>query len=245
MRIVSWNLNHRVGKTRFQPAAVDAAAALGADALFFNEYFPKDRGPEFAARLADMGWTYQLISPEPPERANRVFAASRIPVELADVRHASFDHQLPANVLPVRFPASGLHVIAVRVPAYEGDQRPRIGLSWQWLQATAATLVELPAVIVGDLNVKWHSPASAGGEVFRGLTREGWTLATSTNEPSYYPNRGQASTLDHLLHTRSVRVSKAEFVSRIGEFYLAGGKGALSDHAAVVADLDVQLTPAI
>ena len=56
MRIASWNLNHRVGVTRFRPEAVDAAIAIDADALFFNEYFPRERGVAFERRPVDAGW---------------------------------------------------------------------------------------------------------------------------------------------------------------------------------------------
>jgi hypothetical protein len=70
MRIASWNLNHRVGRTRFRKEAADAAIALDVDAIFFNEYFPQTHGPAFEGRLADAGWRHQLMSPEPQERAN-------------------------------------------------------------------------------------------------------------------------------------------------------------------------------
>jgi hypothetical protein len=118
MRIASWNLNHRVGMTRFRPEAADAAMALDVDAIFFNEYFPKEQGPVFARRLAAAGWRHQLISAEPPERANRTFVAARVSVELDSLALPTFDHQLPANLLVVRFPDAELRVIAVRVPAY-------------------------------------------------------------------------------------------------------------------------------
>jgi hypothetical protein len=104
MRIASWSLNHRVGRTRFQPAAADAAIALDVDAVFFNEYFPKDKDSAFLACLADAGWRHQPISGEPSERANWTLVASRVEVEPDDVERPTFDHQLPANVLAVRFP---------------------------------------------------------------------------------------------------------------------------------------------
>ena len=239
MRIASWNLNHRAGATRFRPEAVDAAIALDADAVFFNEYFPKQHGPTFADRLANAGWCHQLISSEPGERANRTFVASRVSVEQDCVPLPTFDRQLPANLLAVRFPDTGLRVLALRVPAYEGPERPLVLRSWDWLESTAALLVDEAAVIVGDLNVSAASRRSGGGDHFRRIRSAGWSLATPEGEPSFFSSTGHTSTVDHLLHTRTVRVASAAFVSEVSGYVLAGSRGAISDHAAIVADLSV------
>jgi endonuclease/exonuclease/phosphatase family metal-dependent hydrolase len=236
MRIASWNLNHRVGMTRFRSEAADAAIALDVDAIFFNEYFPKEHGTAFARRLTDGGWQHHLIPDEPPERANRTFVTSRVPVDIDSIALPTFDHQLPANLLVVRFPGVGLRVIALRVPAYEAHQRDLTLKSWDWLELAARALVDDAAVIVGDLNI---SPSSvrAGGDHFRRIRNAGWSLATPEAEPSYFSATGHTSTLDHLLHTKGVRVSGAAFVTKTGGYTLAGSSGALSDHAAIVAEL--------
>lgn len=239
MRIASWNLNHRVGKTQFRAEAVDAAVALDVDAIFFNEYFPRQHGTGFARRLVDAGWPNHLISAEPPERANRTFVAARVPVEMDSIVLPTFDHQLPANLLAVRFPDAGLRVIALRVPAYEAHEKDLILRSWDWLESAAAGLVEDAAVIVGDLNVSLRSPRAGGGDHFRRIRSAGWGLATPEAEPSYFSARGHTSTLDHLLHSKAVRATKAAFVTKVGAYILAGSSGAISDHAAIVADLRV------
>jgi hypothetical protein len=41
--IATWNLNHRCGKTRFRPEAVNAIAALQADVVVLTEYYPQKR----------------------------------------------------------------------------------------------------------------------------------------------------------------------------------------------------------
>lgn len=237
MRIGSWNLNHRVGMTRFQPEAVEAAIALDVDAIFFNEYFPKEHGPDIARRLAEAGWSHQLISAEPPERANRTFLAARVPVELDLLALPTFDHQLPANLLMVRFPDARLRVTALRVPAYESHQKDLILKSWEWLELKAGELVDDPAVIIGDLNVSPNSPRAGGGDHFRRIRSAGWSLATPDAEPSYFSSKGYTNTLDHLLHTKAVRVSNVSFITKAGSHTLAGSTGALSDHAAIVANL--------
>lgn len=235
MRIGSWNLNHRVGKTRFREEAVDAAMALDVDAIFFNEYFPGTKGHQFERRLADGGWSIQLITPAPPERANRTFLASRVPAELDVMPPPSFDHQLGSNTLCVRFPLAGLRVIGLRVPMYINPHRHCRILSWEWLEASAAQLVDERAIIIGDLNVGTASPRANGGEHFRRIQASGYQSATPTEFPSYYSNSGHTSIPDHLLHTSTTKVADARFVLKAGGHTLAGGPGALSDHAALVA----------
>lgn len=238
MRIASWNLNHRVGRTRFRQEAADAAIALDVDAIFFNEYFPQRHGPQFEGRLADAGWRRQLMSPEPQERANRVFVASRVDVERAELALPTFDHQLPANVLSVRFPGCGLRVLALRIPAYKAHQHDLTGRSWAWLESVADVIGSEAAVIIGDLNVPTLSTRGVGAETLRRIGALGWSMASSVTVASYFSPRGTTSTLDYLLHRPTVAVHRACFVTEVGGFILAGQPNALSDHAAIVADLD-------
>lgn len=73
MLIVTWNLNHRCGRTRFRPEAVKAIAALQADVVVLTEYYPKRHHSAFCANLFDAGWPYLLASSEiDGEIANRV-----------------------------------------------------------------------------------------------------------------------------------------------------------------------------
>ena len=237
MRIASWNLNHRVGKTRFRPEAVDAAVALDADVIFFNEYFPRRHGPAFEQRLADAGWCHQIIPDEPAVTANRTIVVSRFPVTDDPLPKPAFDDQFPPNVLAVRLPEEGLRVLAVRIPWYESPYRKLTLKSWEWLESSAMTMAHDPAIIVGDLNASPRSPPPNGGDHFRRLLGQGWTLATPATGASYWSSKGTTSTLDHLLHTANVHVASASFLTRTGEFQLAGSADALSDHAALVAEL--------
>jgi endonuclease/exonuclease/phosphatase family metal-dependent hydrolase len=237
--VASWNLNHRVGKTRYRPEAIDAAMALNADAIFFNEYFPRQHHEDVARRLTLGGWTHQLISSQTTDIANRVFVASRIRVEVDEsIPLADFDQQMSPNSLCVSFPETGLRVLAIRVPYYTGKDRPLTKVAWDWIERTAGALVGAPAIIVGDLNVEVNSPPRMGGTHFRRMLESGWSLATPTDEPSYFSSQGARSTLDHLLHSSAVMVSDASFVTAAGDWHLAGQKDALSDHAAVVAQID-------
>lgn len=233
-RLASWNLNHRVGMTRYRPEAAEAAIALDADVIFFNEYFPKEHAHAFETRLRTAGYAHQLLSIATPERANRVLCAARMEVEADETEMATFDAQFASNTLCVRTLDRRLRLIGLRVPSYPSSAPEATLQSWDWIERVTASLAETPAVIVGDLNVHRGSPASRGGDHFRRIQTAGWRCATPSNTPSYFPLRGKPRTLDHLLHTDRVAVTDARVVSHAGGHDLAGTSGALSDHAAIV-----------
>lgn len=237
MRIASWNLNHRVGVTRFRPEAADAAMALGADALFFTEYSARGEGAALQAQLAAHGWSAQLLSPDTGVAANRVLVAARVPVLPDLYPRPRFDQQFPANLLIVRFPESGLRVIAVRIPAYTARQGPQLVQCWDWLEQAAAALAGDRAVIVGDLNSSPAAPRQRGGDHFQRILGSGWTLGTPATGASYFGLGGRTSVIDHLLLSPACAAEDAAFVTAAGGFELAGSRKALSDHAALVATL--------
>jgi hypothetical protein len=51
MLIVTWNVNHRVGTTRFRLESVDAIGALQADVIVLTEYYPQGHHDAFCANL--------------------------------------------------------------------------------------------------------------------------------------------------------------------------------------------------
>jgi hypothetical protein len=237
MRIACWNINNRAGAVPFRAEAAEAALALEADAVFFCEYFPRADGASFQARLAARGWSTQLLSIETREVANRVLAASRVPMVADTWPRPRFDHQFPANVLAVRFPLAGLRVIAVRVPSYELRQRSLTAECWGWIEQAAHALADERAVIVGDLNWSARAARHPGSDSMKRMLGSGWTLATPATGASYFGLNGRSSTIDHLLVSPACAALDAKFVTCAGGFRLAGSPGSISDHAALVANV--------
>ena len=91
--IATWNLNHRVGKTRFRAEAVNAVAALQADVVVLTEYYPgyypRDYESIFRADLSKAGW-HLRASEIVGEIANRVLIASRFALEPFPLRLPDF-----------------------------------------------------------------------------------------------------------------------------------------------------------
>lgn len=239
MRIAAWNVNNRVGKTAFRPEAVDAAMALGADVLVFNEFFPKDKRAAFETCLSAGGYVHQLMSPEPPEVANRVLIASKVLIDRDPYPRPTFDAQLPANLEIARIRATGLRIIGIRVPFYKDHQKHLTQSAWDWLRDLAAATVEDRVAIIGDLNCSPDSPPRYGSRQFKEMLASGWKLGTPPGQSYYNSKNEAASTPDQLLVTPRCTVRAASFVSRSGAFELAGSKAAISDHAALVAEVAV------
>lgn len=240
MLIATWNLNNRVGRVRFRPEAADAAIALGAEILVFNEYYPKENGATFRRTLSDAGWVYQMISVDTGEIANLVLIASRIPLQPLDIQLPNFDRQFPSNVLCGSVPSVGIAIVGVRVPWYDGKDVGLVTTSWDWLESTAVTLSGQPSIILGDLNVGLKSSPTRGGDHFRRILQTGWHRAIPKDGASFHNEHGQQSEIDHILGTSFCELTNARYVTEIDRYLLAGSKEAISDHAALLADVAVR-----
>lgn len=244
MLIATWNLNNRVGKTTFQPDAANAAISLGADVLVFTEYYPQEHHVVFAKTLRDAGWSHQHISKNAGTKpANLVFIASRLSLQPLDVRLPDFDQQFPSNVLCVRVPSVAISIVGIRIPWYENGEMPLVIRAWDWLQSAAADLKNQPAIILGDLNVQLKSPRSRGGEHFRNLLASGWQRAIPKDGSSFVGDSGTPSEIDHILGTSACGFSNARYATEHAGYRFSGGEGAISDHAALLAEVRVAATP--
>lgn len=243
MPVATWNLNNRVGMVRFRPEAANAAIALGADVLVFNEYYPQQHEATFGRTLHDAGWSYQEMSRDTGEKANRVLIASRLALQPLDIRLPDFDRQFSANVLCVDVPSVGISIVGVRVPWYDKEDAGLVINAWEWLESTTTALLNQPSIILGDLNVGLKSYRSRGGEHFRRILQSGWHRATPKDAASFYNEHGQQSEIDHALGTSVCAFDDARYVTELGGYSFAGGKDAISDHAALLAEVRVSAAP--
>lgn len=241
MKIATWNVNNRVGKVKFRPEAARAAAALDADVLVLTEYFPKEAHAAFVAELQRGGYQHTLVSPEPAQRANRVLIASKHPMSESRLPRPTFDDQFPANLLAVDIQSVGLRVIGLRVPAYEPNDQAQLTKSWEWLTQTAVLCGDQPTVMLGDFNVRvGNRPKRVkSGDFFPEILGTGWTRHQPEGAASFYGHGGFQSEIDHIVTNSRCVVHKTKYVTSVAEFALAGSRGAISDHAALIADIEV------
>ncbi len=237
MLIATWNLNNRVGMVRFRPDAANAAIALGADVLVLTEFYPQEHEASFADALHRAGWAHQAISKVTGAKANRVLIASRHPLEPLDIRLPDFDLQFPSNVLGVCIPAAGVSIVGVRIPWYVKQEAGLVFNAWDWLEGIAAFFLNQPSVILGDLNVGLKSRRSRGGEHFRRILSLGWRRATPVGTASYFGAGERRSEVDHILGNGLCHIQNARYVTDLDGHILAGRSDAISDHAALMAEI--------
>ena len=233
VRVAAWNVNHRVGMTRFRPEAAEAAMALGTEVIVLNEFHPGTHEHAFRQQLSDAGWRHQVMSPDTGERANRVLMASRVPLQPLALPLPDFDRQFPDNVAAAAIPSAGITLIGVRVPMYQGATAHLLPLAWDWLEAASRDLAQDAAVIVGDLNTSVIATGVRRRPQFHGILNSGWRRSEPAQGPSWFGRHGLTSEIDHVLHTARVGVTDARFVRHAGGYRLAGADDALSDHAAL------------
>jgi hypothetical protein len=236
MKLAIWNLNHRVGKTKFLPQAASAIGSLLVDALVLTEYFPTDHHDAFAAELAKYGFSAQMLSRETGEKANRVLIAAKQPFEIDPLPLPDFDLQLPANVLAVRFPSTGIRLLGLRVPYYTKKDLPRVLDAWAWLELASEMLRDDQAIIVGDLNAEITSHAKRGGDHLRRILAQGWTRARPASGVSYYGKGSVGTEIDHALCSPSLKFASARYQTDVGDAVFAGKDFALSDHAVLMVE---------
>lgn len=243
MRIATWNLNNRVGKTRFRPEAACAAIALGADILVFTEFFPQQNESLFRTTLENAGWRDQIMSAQTSEVANRVLVASRRPLAPLLFNLPTFDEQFPANIIGVSVSCLRLSILGVRVPAYRSSDVYLLSHAWEWLETITTTLKTSPAMVVGDFNVSLSKHSRQRDYLHRILAR-GWQRA-APNAATFFSHSGNKTEIDHVLATSHCVLSDAECVQERGGFIFAGGPDAISDHAALVCRVEVSRTSEI
>jgi exonuclease III len=256
MLLVSWNVAGRRSRLEEQAARV---LELEPDVVCLQEVTPVTAG-SWTARLAEVGLAAEL-APLPLTREGSrplaVLIASRRPLEVVPV----VDVPWPERVLSVR--AEGLELVNVHSPV-----SPKPGLAkvltheavFRHLAAGSG-----PRVVLGDLNTprrehpdgsvwtfartrngrlrpergeRWDAAESA---LIRGLEEHGFRDAFralngfGSKEPSWeWPRSGGGYRLDHLIASAEVEVTTCSYRHDWRR------EDKLSDHSALVAELDVK-----
>ncbi len=231
LTVCSWNINNRVGQTTFRIEAAAAAMETDADVLVFSEFFPKTLLGVFQHFLTAGGWRHQEISDMGAVRANRLLVASRFPVVVKSLPPSTVDDHLSANALRVDIGA--LRLLAIRVPAYKGGREHRN--AWTWLAGIAEEMQRTggPAIVVGDLNTSMSATGARRVDAFHQLLENGWTR-TQPEGVGSFAREGAWYEIDHVLTTKTCRISDARYVVTTPSYELAGTPSSLSDHAALV-----------
>lgn len=273
MRILAWNTGWNVsaGVVKMQTEAV---ARLDADVAFFSEWSPlRDRvtgagtvrsssGHLRADELAEAGLPYQCYE-HVSERAGDgrawsgaywgVLAAATSPIHktlLTPPLHA------PGSWLELTHERSGLTLVGVRLPAWDGKDTYLRRELWLWMVEQFDRLATVPTVVLGDFNTESEYGSSArevqfGGDLLRSVTRErGWRdpyVATGTApEPTFW-HRSSARRIDHAMVSPAFQgsIDAIHAPTQVEHLVVSGPardengepRRRLADHAPLVIDV--------
>jgi endonuclease/exonuclease/phosphatase family metal-dependent hydrolase len=241
MRLVHWNINHRTREKRIPPALVDALAALEADLVVLTEYVHGPTRASFIDALSAAGLGHHVSSVLAPGEY-LVLIAARAPLERGDIVAPPIAASVPSNALHVRSATLGVDVLGMRLPDY--SRKPALRRAcWDWILETANAARNRPFVILGDLNTDPAYPRARCGDRLGMLVERGWQHALPAEGDSYWGPGGAARRLDHAFVTPHFAVTAARYVTTVDGHQL-GGRGplALSDHAALLIDIDASQT---
>jgi exonuclease III len=250
VRLVTWNI--RGGGGEGVARVADVLHALDADVAVLTETTAK-RTPALREALCDRGLLH-VEATSPPEREYGTMIASRsptkrIPLETGPAAHRTLLVAVEQHALSV----AGCYM---PLPASGGRGSTLQADFWRWLGMMLDQRQHESMLVAGD----WNTCAAVDGagqdlpcaEQLVDMQRRGWRSAYRAINPevrahSWWHHTGSAFRIDDAYVSPGFRgaVRKADYVRSVGENILAwdrqGAKPTttLSDHAALVVDLDV------
>lgn len=207
--------------------------------IVLTEFVPGPSRAAFLEQLRAGGLSHVLVSNAPSDKGfNHLLIAAREPLSVGPLAPPpGIDPHVCTNALHARLPGRGLDVLGIRIPDF--SRMPGLRRStWDWIEAAASLLGERSAVILGDFNTDPAYPPSRCGDRFQRMAALGWQHAAPPEGASYWTPRRAPRRLDHALASPRLDVNNANYVTSVHGYTLAGGEGALSDHAALVVDVD-------
>ena len=246
MRIVFWNI--RAGGGRRATWIFDQLVDWNPDVIAFSEFRGTEASVWLAQALAGQGWPYQLSGVDKHKlAANAVFLAARAPLKQVHLRG---DRPDSTRWLLARETVSGLTVGSLHAPNYvTGRKRPFFDAVTAFCKRWRTT----PAIVGGDTNCG-VPPLDGNPAMFHpfetawipGLRKAGWRDAYREFDPDqpaytwYSPNAGNGYRLDQAFISQPASDKLINATHAWGQHPDAPGRrDALSDHAAVLVDLDI------
>jgi endonuclease/exonuclease/phosphatase family metal-dependent hydrolase len=252
MKLLTWNVNHRVNEKTIPPQMAEAIVSLEPDVFVLTEFVDGPSRESFKSDLKLFGFFHKIS--DGPKGQNQILIASRTPLVNGGIHVPQSEQADPPNepLIPVAFPSNVMHVkvpdkrfdiLGLRVPMPLKSVNRRA--CWEWIMATAKENCDLPFVIMGDFNIdRRYSPVKCGKR-FDQLANIGMQHADAVpaSDQSYFPlSGGRGTRIDHAFLSRHFINPKARYVSESSDYVFAGKKpGAMSDHAVLLVDADLKL----
>lgn len=228
MKLITWNVGHRKARKPLVPDLGRALAGRDTDVVVITDYLPDPSDKPFMQALEKAGLPHVATS-KPVKSQRQVLIASREPLSPGEIECCDLSAATTPNWLHVRT-ESGTEVVGFRVPIF--TKKGMKQTYWEWLINEALPrLVEKPAVLLGDFNA---------APQYRPLllaVSAGWQLATPAAGWSHKTPKTEGVAIDHALASPHWRISRTEYVEKLGNMTLTGTPTAYSDHKALVVEL--------
>ena len=247
MKILTWNINHRISKKKIPREMAEALASLSPDIIVLTEYVEGPSHNQFLADLKSQGFSYWRLS-EYKERQNRIFIASRMPLGDGNIiAPTDIIEAVPCNASHVTIPQINLNVLGLRMPLPMNSQQKKKW--WDWVTTTARKNQKNPFVILGDFNTEPTTKGPDGGVRLLNLEENGWQHASPVTGASWWVRRDDIvyeHRLDHAFFSNHFTIRDSKYITERGEYVFVKKPGelkpnAMSDHAVLLVDVDLKM----
>lgn len=197
MKILTWNINHRIQPKKISLQMAAALASLSPDVIVLTEYFQGPTHDRFAGELRSQGFSHITLSPF-KERQNRILIASRTPLKKGEISGPEgIIDAVPCNVQHVVVEESGINILGLRMPLPMSAGQKKAW--WDWLTTTAQEHKDLPFVITGDFNTDPEKSKGPNGKKrFEDFRKNGWRYDLPASSSWWWNNKDEFGwKLDH------------------------------------------------
>jgi len=232
MRLVTWNLGHRLDGGHNADDVVTALAALEPDIVILTGSLPGPARRSFLESLAGLGLKHQL-APEPGQHGSHALVASRVELVPGLLKSGATGDPLPPNMLHAYAPIGVLDVLGITSPM-SGSRPARRRAGWEWVLRAASTLKHRRAILIGDFEV---DDRADGSDHLRQLIDAGWKHAVPAAGASYSTASSEAVRLDHAFLSPSIQNIDTRYALTVAGFRLTGTRDSLSNQPVLVVDV--------
>ncbi len=231
MKILTWNIKHGENKPHLVNIT-DTLVTHDPDILVLTEFREGPKGDFIRNRLSGAGWVHQSTS-GPAPNTNGLLIAAKGPLSpcKGSIAPTESHRWMEFEVDEVRF-------LAIHIPINTTHTKT---LFWDKVLQRADSLVDRPALIIGDFNT--GLPADAQGTPFHCVEsmqrllnmgwQDAWRLTNgSRQEYSWYSHVGNGFRIDHAFVSDPVK-------DRVVQCYYSHPERELrySDHSALIIEL--------
>lgn len=240
MKILAWNINHRIQPKAIPSATIDVLKGLQPDILVLNEYVDGDGRQAFKRALAEMGFGFISVPKQLP-RHNQVLIATREPHDIGDIPAPAYDSHAETNFLHIKLRHQDLEIIGLRAPAYKPTSLVRD--YWDSLRKVIDESHHRSVAIIGDVNCDPDKAGTHGAKHLISLRQNGWTIPAPSGPWSFTSTCGtKTSRIDHALISQRLECLSARYHATYDSHRIAGEQTPelpppLSDHAMLVAEV--------